>query len=138
MWSIQECGLVFAIFQFFNFSIFKCSLLFFGVSSVCVCSSRHLYQRFLMSTARYSGGIPGTVLFYEFYNDAASVMATRLVFYNFNAVVLENSIFNFSVVLTSTVGFNLDLSKVFYPGEGSVTELASVYTFKTRSYVILF
>ena len=135
MWSIQECGLVFAIFQFFNFQM---CLLFFGVSSVCVCSSRHLYQRFLMSTARYSGGIPGTVLFYEFYKDAASGMAPRLVDYNFNAVVLDDSIFNFSVVLTSTVGFNLDLSTVFYPGEGSVTELASVYTFKTRSYAILF
>ena len=89
----------------------------------------------LISAARYSGGIPGTILFYEFYEDVASVMAPRLVYYNFNAVVLDNSIFNFQVVLTSTVGFNLVLSAVFTPGEGSVTELVSVYIFEQDQYL---
>ena len=88
-----------------------------------------------MSTARYSGGIPGIVLFYEFYKDVASVMAPRLVYYNFNAVVLASLIFNFQVVLTSTVGFNLVLSAVFTPGEGSVTEPVSVYIFKQDQYL---
>ena len=89
----------------------------------------------LISAARYSGGIPGTILFYEFYEDVASVMTTRLVLHNFNAVILADSIFNFQVVLTSTVGFNLVLSEVFTPGEGSVTEPVSVYIFKQDQYL---